>query len=320
MSPIALAALFAGALVLGGAGGAVGLRRRARNRRLEPRLRRVAAPLAGPAGTDAEAAGIESVFRTRERRTRLGRFIESGYPLLEARRAIPRAIAAGVVAVGAAWFSLWFLRAPSGWWTLPLIGLAGAGAAWYALGWMQARREAQFIRQFPEIVDQIVRLAGAGVPAVEALAVVAEDAQAPVRPVLQEVCDALLAGLDADRALRMSSERLRMAEFTLFAAVLRLQRRAGGGISGAFANLAETLRERNKTALKARASTAQTRLTLAVLAVMPAAVLVVQKFTAPASVEVLFGTEQGTMLLQVGTGLVVTGILVARTIAARAMR
>ena len=95
-----------------------------------------------------------------------------------------------------------------------------------------------------------MRLAGAGVPPVEALSVVAEDAQPPVAPVLREVCDALLAGLDVDRALRMTSERVRLAEFTLFAAVLRLQRRAGGGISGAFANLAETLRERNKTALK----------------------------------------------------------------------
>ena len=149
---------------------------------------------------------------------------------------------------------------------------------------------------------------------------VAADAPLPVQPVLREVCDALTAGLDADRALQMTTERLRLAEFTLFAAVLRLQRRAGGGISGAFTNLSATLRERNKGTLKAHAATAQTRLTLLVLAVMPVLVLIGQQFTAPASVEMLFNTETGITLLRVGTGLVVTGLLVARALAARAAR
>ena len=137
---------------------------------------------------------------------------------------------------------------------------------------------------------------------------------------LVQVRDGLLAGLDTGTTLRQACERVRIAEFTLFAAVIRLQRRAGGGISTAFRNLAETLRERRKTALKAKASTAQTRLTLLILAVMPAIVLVGQKFIAPESVEILFGTEQGVTLLRWGVALIVIGILVARGLAARATR
>ena len=321
MSPFGLAlAAVAGFALLGAlAGGGVLVWRRARDPVLERRLRRTAAPLAGAVAAEAPE-GQESIFRARERRTRLRRFIESGYPLLDARRAVPRAVAAGAAAVGAAWFSLWFLRVPSGWWTLPLLGLVGIGAVWYALGWMQVRRETEFVRRFPEIVDQIVRLAGAGVPALEAVSVAAEDAPDPVGPVLRDVRDGLLAGLDADTALRMSADRLRLSEFTLFAAVIRLQRRAGGGISTAFSNLAATLRERRSTALKAHASTAQTRLTLLVLSIMPVAVLIMQKFSAPKSVEILFGTEDGLSLLRWGTGLIVTGILIARSIASRAMR
>ena len=49
---------------------------------------------------------------------------------------------------------------------------------------------------------------------------------------------------------------------------------------------------------------------------MPIAVLIAQKFTAPSSVEMLFGTDRGAVLLQVGTGLIVTGILIARSLAA----
>ena len=290
---------------------------------LQRRLRRAAAPLAGPGAAVTKVQAQESVFRPSQQDSRLAwlwRPLGKHYPLIKGGRAIPVALAAGAGFAGFAWFSIWFLKIEVGSLTWPACALAGAGGVWYALGWLQSRQEAEFVRVFPEIVDQIVRLAGAGVPSVEALSVVAEDAPQPVQPILREVCDALLAGLDTDTALRMATERVQLAEFTMFAAVLRLQRRSGGGISGAFANLSKTLRERRKTALKAHSSTAQTRLTLLVLAIMPVAVLIAQKFIAPTSVEILFGTDQGTTLLQVGTGLIVAGILVARTIAARATR
>ena len=304
------------------AAGIVMLRRQgaAGNKALKRRLARAAAPLAGPAAAE-DAGGQESIFRPTERRSRLAWLWErigSRYPLLEPGPALSAALGAGAGAAGATWFALWFLKAPEGWWTIPALVLAGAGGVWYMLGLLQTRQEAAFIKQFPEVVDQIVRLAGAGVPALEALSVVVEDAPQPIEPVLRGVCDGLLAGLDVDVVLQSACERVRLAEFTMFAAVLRLQRRAGGGVSTAFANLSETLRERGKTALKARASTAQTRLTLLVLSVMPALVLVAQKFIAPDSVDILFNTESGTSLLRWGIALIVLGLLAARGIAARA--
>ena len=318
MSPLLLATAAAGgvALLLAASGAALLAWRRARAPELRRRLRRAAAPLAAP-GTAPAQDGGGSIFRAVDKRSRLRELVESRYPLVDGRRAVPAAVGAGAAAAGAAWFSMWFLKVPAGWWTLPVVGLAGAGGAWYVMGWLQARQEAEFVRIFPEVVDQLVRLGGAGVPPLEALAVVAEDASPPVAPILRRVSDGLLAGLDADVALRDAADRVRLAEFTLFAAVLSLQRRSGGGIAAAFSNLATTLRERRKSALQAHASTAQTRLTLLVLSVMPVGVLVMQKFTSPQSVEILFNTEQGTSLLRWGIGLVVTGLLVARSIAAR---
>ena len=324
MSPVvlALAASVAVALLFAGAGAAVLAWRRARDAGLRRRLRRAAAPLAGPAAAK-ETAGEESIFRPVENRTWISRLrdrIEARYPLLEARRALPAALGIGFAGGAGGWFSMWFLQIPAGWWTVLATALAGAGSAWYALRSFQARQVSEFVRQFPETVDQIVRLAGAGVPPLEALATAADDAPNPVAPIIGRVRDGLIAGLDTDTTLRLASERVRIGEFTLFAAVIRLQRQAGGGISASFRNLAETLRERRRTALKAHASTAQTRLTLIVLAAMPMVVLVAQKFTAPKSIEILFGTEQGVTLLRWGVALIVIGLLVARGLAARAIR
>ena len=327
MTPLDGAFLAAGATAAGEiaiAASIVGWRRgrrwhTGRDKVLLRRMRHAAAPLTNALASDL-SPGQGSIFRAASPRSGLSRFIESRYPLLEFRRALPRALGAGLLAAAVGWFAIWFLKIPTGGWTLPLAGLAGAGGVWSALGWLQARQEAEFIRVFPEIVDQVVRLAGAGVPSMEALSVVTEDAPKPVGPILRGVCDGLVAGLDPDVALRTATERIRMAEFTMFAAVIRLQRRSGGGVSTAFSNLSKTLRERRQTALKAHASTAQSRLTLLVLGAMPVVVLLGQRFVSPASVDVLFGTDQGTTLLQVGVGLIVVGILVARAIVARSSR
>ena len=311
-------------VVLGAIAGGIVLLARGRKdgREFRRRLQRVAAPLAGP--VTGEARGDEeSIFRPAERRSPLSglwKRIEARYPLLRIRRAAPAAIGAALAGFGGCWFSMWFLQIPIGWWSTPLAAFAGLGAAWYVLAGLQSRQETEFVRQFPEIVDQIVRLSGAGLPPLEAVSAVAADTQDPVKPLLGGVRDGLLAGLDVDSTLRSASERARLGEFTLFAAVIRLQRRAGGGISSAFTNLAETLRERRRTALRAHAATAQSRLTLLVLVLMPIAVLVAQKFIAPQSVEMLFNSDSGLTLLRWGVGLIVGGIFVARKIAARAVR
>ena len=151
------------------------------------RLQRAATPLADRAATDDTTAETD-IFRsadTRSRSARLWRAVESRYPLLNARRTLPRAIAIGAVAATGLWFSMWFLKIPSGWWTIPLVGLGGVAAAWYAMSWFQTRQATEFTHQFPEVIDQIVRLSGAGVPPLEAIAVVAEDTRPPVQPVLR---------------------------------------------------------------------------------------------------------------------------------------
>lgn len=299
---------------------AVFLLLRSRDRKFRRRLDLAAATVNGSVGVEHLEVDTE-VFRPSQGRSRVSRFwraLESRYPLLDARRTLPSACGLGFAAAAGLWFSMWFLKVPSGWWTIPTVSAGGVFATFYAMSWFHARRAAEFTRQFPEIIDQVVRLSGAGVPALEAIAVVADDARPPVQPVLRAVGDSLVAGLDADTALRSVSARVRLSDFSLFAAVISLQRRSGGGVSTAFSNLSRALRDRRGVVLKARASTAQTRITLVILSVMPVLVLLAQNFISPQSVEILFGTAQGNSLLHWGVGMIVTGLVVARAIAARA--
>lgn len=313
---VVVAGVFAACLMAGSAWWLV----RARIRLLEDRIRRVAAPVS----EDGDGSGAEvvlSVFRSERKRVWLWDRIEERYPLLQGPRAA--GITAGVVVVVG--LGLWItlrivLRIPGGW-GLTAGVLAGMAATGYSvLIWLQARERKKFTEQFPDVVDQIVQLSRTGMPPLEALSSVAPDAPQPTGDVLQAVRDRLAAGLDADRTMAAVAARVRIPEFTLFCAVLRLQRRAGGRISDALGNLAGTLRERRKTALKAHSSTAQTRLTLLILVLLPIVILVLQKFTSPQSVDILLNTPSGLTVLRWGIALIAAGIGVAYLLSARGTR
>lgn len=294
----------------------VGLWRAARpaDSNLERRLRRVAAVLSGEQLEDESVGSEVSVFRTRDIRSRLIERVEARFCLLDGAEAFPRAVAVGALTalvVGVVGLGMQF-----GSLVLPLVPAAWAGGGWTFLRIWDKRMRAQFVKQFPEVVDQVVRLARAGLPAVEAISAVANETHEPAKRVLRQVSDRLATGLEPEVVLREAAARVRIVEFTLFTATLALQRSTGGGIAAALGNLATTVRTRMEIEMKAHAATAETRITLWVLTAVPILALGGQAVTNPNSVAVLFATESGAMLLRAGVGLIVTGLLVARGIVA----
>ncbi|MYE84606.1 MAG: hypothetical protein F4X36_22750 [Gammaproteobacteria bacterium] len=284
------------------------------------RIEQVVAVLPGHAEAREAPADDSVILQSRRDRFRLRAWVETRYPLLHLPKALPTAAGLGLAGGGAVVAAAWFLQVPFGWWTPALFGAASVAGAWLALAALQKRSMAAFVAKFPELVDQIVRLSATGVPVIEAVASVTEHAPHPVKPVLTMFTDYLAAGLDPEEAASTVSRRYRIPELIMFLAVVRLQRRSGGGVSSAFANLSQTLRDRRQAGLKAKASTAQTRFTLLILAVLPFVLLGVQSYTTPDSVDMLFNTDTGTQLLRWGFALIAGGLYVARTIAANAVR
>ena len=312
MIPLLMAAAAAGVFLVVAVSVAVWLGGRPADADLERRLRRTAAPLRGDLPAAGDAATAAGVFRRRPDKSWLYERIERRFTMLDGRGALPKAAALGFLAAVAAGAAAVLLQFGT---LLTLL----TPAAWIAGGWAFLRitdsgRRAEFVKRFPEVVDQVVRLTRAGLPAVEAISIVAQEAQEPVRRLLQQISDELSSGLDPEAVLRGAAARVRIPEFTLFSAALCLQRTTGGAISAALANLSATLRARMEVEMKAHASTAQTRITLWVLSVVPALVLAAQSYTNPGAVEALFETP---MLLRWGVGLIVAGLLIARAIASR---
>ncbi len=290
-----------------------------RQRELKRRLDRVVASFRGDTLPDATTDDNVSVFREQRSKSRLVERLEYQFPLIDVRKVLPKAVGLGVLGMMATGLGAAFL----GFGTLAILFLlpvSGLGCSWAVLAMQDAGQRNEFTRIFPETTDQVVRLVRAGVPSMEAISIVAQEAPPPVGGIMREIASAVAAGLDPETAIRSAAARVRIPAFSLFSAAVCLQLTTGGGISDALGNLSATLRARYVVTLKAKSSTAQTRLTLAIISFVPVVVLVTQNFTNPQTIETLFYTESGGTLLRFGVGLILSGLLVARALSARVGR
>ena len=254
---------------------------RPQQRELQRRLNRVAAALKG--GTLPAAhrtGGSVSVFREQRSKSRLVERLEHQFSMIDVRKALPKAAWLGVL--GALATGLGAALTGFGLFAMLFFLLAGGlGCSWAVLAMQDTGQRNEFTKIFPETTDQVVRLVRAGVPSMEAISIVAQDAPPPVNGVMSEIASTVAAGLDPETAVRGTAARIRIPAFSLFSAAICLQMTTGGGISGALGNLSATLRARHDVTLKARSSTSQTRLTLAIISLVPVVVLAIQNFTNP---------------------------------------
>ena len=225
---------------------------------LERRLRLVAAPLSGERLSDDNSEVEVNVFRQRRAKSWLLDRLDRHFSMIDARQALPKAI--GLGALGGLAAGLGGLFADFGWLSGLALPVGWLGTSWVVLSRQDAAQRTEFTNLFPEATDHVVRMMRSGLPSVEAISVVAEEAPPPVSTIMRDISEAVSAGLDPETVIRAVAARVRIPEFTLFSAAICLQMTTGGGISGALGNLSATLRTRREGALKAKSSTAQTRL------------------------------------------------------------
>ena len=148
-------------------------------RELKRRLNRVAAALKGGTLLDASTGDSVSVFRAQRSKSRLVERLEHKFPMLEVRKTLPKAVGLGVLGavaagLGAAFIGFGLLA------ILFLLPVSGLGCSWAMLAMQDAGQRNEFTKIFPETTDQVVRLVRAGVPSMEAISIVAQEAPPPV--------------------------------------------------------------------------------------------------------------------------------------------
>jgi tight adherence protein B len=194
-----------------------------------------------------------------------------------------------------------------------LYGLAFGAAAGVLLpygfvNYKRGKRFKAFSMEFPNALDVIVRGVKAGLPLVDCMKVIAQEAQEPVCSEFREIIEDQTLGLPLDEAVLRLQERMPISEARFFSIVIAIQSKTGGSLSEALGNLSHVLRERKKMQNKIKAMSSEAKASAGIIGALPVIVAGLVYLTTPDYILLLFTTEQGNNMLMVSAGLFATGI------------
>lgn len=205
------------------------------------------------------------------------------------------------------------------WLPFTIATAAAIGAAWFIPKWCLAcladRRRRKFLAAFGPAVDMIVRGAKSGLSLMDCLAIVAADAEEPVRREFDLILVQLRAGVPLKAAMEKLSGVMPAPEVRFFVLIMSIQSQTGGNLTTALGNLAGVLRDRQKLAIKVRIASAEARVSALIIAALPFGVIAATAMFAPDYIAPLYRDEAGRRLAAICAAWLGLGIVVLRRMA-----
>jgi tight adherence protein B len=263
--------------------------------------------LAGDRAGSASSAGGGLVTRLPAGRRLAGRLERTGARLgPDAFVALVVALAAGAGAL--AWALLRIVPlAP----LAPIAVLAGARAL---LASADRRYALRVAAQLPLVSQQLASGLGAGLSLRQALGRAARDAPEPAAAELRRVVAELELGARVEEALEALVGRLPDPDLRIMVTAILVQRRTGGNLARALAELSERLEERVRLARELRGATAQARMSAWIVAALPVVGGIMAELAAPGMIARTLGQGPGLALLAAAAALELVGVLWIRRI------
>ncbi|MFE2552444.1 type II secretion system F family protein [Streptomyces sp. NPDC059355] len=194
----------------------------------------------------------------------------------------------------------------------PVAALIGLWAADAFLNWQRARRNERFINQLPELARILANATQAGLALRTAIAIAAEELEAPAGEELSRVADRLAVGHSVEESLGEIAERLPSRELVVLVSTLVLSARAGGAIVGSLRNLTVTLEQRKETRREVRTQLSQVTVTAYLVPAIGLGSLLLVNAMMPGALDRMTGAFIGQTAVLVAIGLFTLGFVLIR--------
>jgi len=232
---------------------------------------------------------------------------------------LPHLVITGLVAAGLALLFTERIMRFNAVLVLLLTGAALLATPAVLLRLLQSRYQTKFLDPLPDALDLMCRAVRAGLPVFDAIEVASREIAPPVSTELHRTIEEMRIGVDIDEAMQHTADRIRVPDFRFFAVAIRLQRRTGGGLAETLTNLSGIIRRRKEIRLKARALTAESKASAAVLGLLPFAVGGLLFFLNPSLMSVLIDDPRGrfmlgTAFLSLSIGIVVMAVIIRKSL------
>ncbi len=274
---------------------------------------RVAAKVGGRANPKVRRDQLEETLKELEARSKKAKSPPLSVRLSQAGLSISKQqfmIGAGVLGLVA---FLGTLMAGGG--LLAAAGIAfGAsfGLPLWILAYLRKRRYAKFLLNFPDAVDIIVRGIKAGLPLLDSMRVIVNDAPEPIKSEFRAIIETQAIGIPLGEACGKLYERMPVAEANFFGIVVSIQQKAGGNLAEALGNLSRVLRDRKKMQAKIKAMSMEAKASAGIIGSLPIVVMLVVYLTSPDYIELLWTHQLGRMMLAGCAVWMAVGIMVMK--------
>ena len=263
------------------------------------------APRDSSYGPEPEA---EAEISLRKRENRVAEWLDGRFPVSGGARtgwiALVVALAASACFLPAlAFFGLPLLLA------VPAALGMGLALGWQAGRGIEERRRQAFRARLVVALEDLQRMVRYGISLQNALGSLSRNVEEPLRATLRRVLSDTGLGVPLDHAMAREARRVGIAELAMLAAIASTQAATGGNLSESVQNLGAMLRERIDSGTRMKSATAESRLTLVVLALVPFLGIAAQSAFSPDTLTLLLG--EARHLLGIGVGLIASGIFIA---------
>lgn len=201
--------------------------------------------------------------------------------------------------------------------------LAAAGGFFllprFLIGRQQRRSDEQFSELLPDAIDMVVRMVRAGLPVGAALRTVGDEGEPPLSTVFNSIANLADIGVPLAEALATTGETVGSPDFRFFGVAVALQQATGGNLAATLETLSEIIRKRRAVRLKARAATAEIRVSAIVLGAIPFFIVGVLLVVSPAYLQPLISDPRGNIIVGAALLALLLAFLTMRTMMRTAM-
>ncbi len=180
---------------------------------------------------------------------------------------------------------------------IPLSALCALVLPRLLLKHQQASSERAFLHLFPDALDMLVRMLRAGLPITTTIRLIGREAPPPVNAAFSGIANRLDIGVPFGEALALAGEQIDLADFRFFSVTVSLQQATGGNLAETLELLADIIRKRREMRLKARATSAEVRVSAYILCSLPFVVAGALAVVNPQYVKHLINDPRGHILL-----------------------
>jgi len=193
----------------------------------------------------------------------------------------------------------------------------GAASAVAPFVWIQmkvTRRLNQFHSQLPDILMILASSMRAGHSFLQALDMVAKEIGDPAAPEFARLVAEVRLGRPVEEAMLALAERVGTDEFKWAVIGVNVQREVGGNLAEILDTVADTVRERDSVRRQIKVLSAEGRLSMRILIVIPFALSLYMVKVNPDYMRLLWSTRLGWVMIGIAACLMTVGVFWARKV------